>query len=121
DGQRHGRGGREHRAATQQAEAMPGVLSRVFNPSKAEGPLGHYKHTRNYLRDRLPARSAKFSPWFIRNMYILRRIYMRRGGLEMSRYWCVVSIVFVTAAAAPNASAQQPGSAGATRPSLRVL
>jgi hypothetical protein len=39
----------------------------------------------------------------------------------MSRYWCVVSIVFVTAAAAPNASAQQPGSAGATRPNLRVL
>jgi Photosynthetic reaction centre cytochrome C subunit len=39
----------------------------------------------------------------------------------MSRYWCVVSIVFVAAAAAPDALAQQPGSAGATRPNLRVL
>src|SRR6476661_7431473 len=38
----------------------------------------------------------------------------------MSRYWCAVSIVIATAAA-PDAAAQQPGSAGATRPKLTVL
>ena len=39
----------------------------------------------------------------------------------MSRYWCAVSIVITAAAIAPSAAAQQPGSAGATRPNLRVL
>ena len=40
---------------------------------------------------------------------------------RMARSWCGLSIVIATAAAAPTAAAQQPGSAGATRPSLRVL
>jgi Photosynthetic reaction centre cytochrome C subunit len=35
--------------------------------------------------------------------------------------WCAASIVLAAAAAAPNAAAQQPASAGATRPNLRVL
>jgi photosynthetic reaction center cytochrome c subunit len=39
----------------------------------------------------------------------------------MPRYWCAISIVIAAAAAAPNAVAQQPASAGATRPNLRVL
>jgi hypothetical protein len=39
----------------------------------------------------------------------------------MSRYWCAASIVIAAAAAAPNATAQQSASAGATRPNLRVL
>lgn len=39
----------------------------------------------------------------------------------MARYWCAASIVIAAAAAAPNATAQAPASAGATRPNLRVL
>jgi Photosynthetic reaction centre cytochrome C subunit len=39
----------------------------------------------------------------------------------MSRCWCVVSVAIVAVAVVPHAAAQQPGSAGATRPSLRVL
>ena len=39
----------------------------------------------------------------------------------MPRYWCALSIVIAAAATAPNVAAQQPGSAGATRPKLRVL
>src|SRR3954470_1168385 len=39
----------------------------------------------------------------------------------MPRYWCAVSIVVAVAILPPNASAQQPGSAGATRPNLKVL
>ena len=39
---------------------------------------------------------------------------------RMSRCWRVLSLVFPAAAAAP-AAAQQPGSAGATRPKLEVL
>jgi photosynthetic reaction center cytochrome c subunit len=42
------------------------------------------------------------------------RIYMRR-------YWCAVSIAIPIAAASLTAAAQQPGSAGASRPTLRVL
>src|SRR5262245_29018636 len=40
--------------------------------------------------------------------------------IYMPRYWCAVSIVIPIAAASLTA-AQQPGSAGATRPNLRVL
>ena len=39
----------------------------------------------------------------------------------MTRYCCAVSIVITAAAAMPKTAAQQPGSAGATRPNLRVL
>src|SRR4051794_6963617 len=39
----------------------------------------------------------------------------------MLRYSCIVSIVVAAAIAPPNAAAQQPASAGATRPNLRVL
>jgi hypothetical protein len=39
----------------------------------------------------------------------------------MPSYWCAASIVIAAAVATPNTAAQQPGSAGATRPSLRVL
>jgi hypothetical protein len=39
----------------------------------------------------------------------------------MPRYYCAVAIVIAAAAAGPIAAAQQPGSAGATRPNLRVL
>jgi photosynthetic reaction center cytochrome c subunit len=39
----------------------------------------------------------------------------------MTRYWRAVSIVITVVAAEPNRAVQQPGSAGATRPALRVL
>lgn len=39
----------------------------------------------------------------------------------MLHYWCAVSIVAAAAFAPPSAAAQQPASAGATRPNLRVL
>src|SRR5262245_60641661 len=39
----------------------------------------------------------------------------------MVRYWYVVSIVVAVALAPAEAAAQQPGSAGATRPNLKVL
>jgi hypothetical protein len=39
----------------------------------------------------------------------------------MSRSWCALSIVIAAASAVPEAAAQQPGSAGAKRPNLRVL
>ena len=35
--------------------------------------------------------------------------------------WCAAWVVVTTAVVAPHAAAQQPGSAGATRPNLRVL
>ena len=39
----------------------------------------------------------------------------------MNRFWCALVIVAAAAAVEPNAAAQQPGSAGAKRPKLRVL
>src|SRR6187401_1735636 len=39
----------------------------------------------------------------------------------MANYVCTLSLVVVVALAPPRAAAQQPGSAGATRPNLRVL
>jgi photosynthetic reaction center cytochrome c subunit len=39
----------------------------------------------------------------------------------MARYWCVLFMMIAAACAVPDAVAQQPGSAGAKRPNLRVL
>jgi photosynthetic reaction center cytochrome c subunit len=44
-----------------------------------------------------------------------------RAPNRIPRHWCAVSIIIAAVAAAPIAAAQQPASAGASRPNLRVL